>query len=308
MSGSHARLLLFVSVTALGAAGGELWVRYLRGRASRSADAERSSLRSTDTARVFPGGTTQRNRLTKIVRRSSDTSTASKQSQFGGQASRATVDSDQTSHSTDDQEQLPPAGAALQEGRAGTYILHGAEYVTGGASRKTPPPGVMSSSPVRERIRKRLLTFKESRLARAKRMAEPPWGKDRFQIVAGLIPGCSLAVVGRDFALTASPEESVAWYEKYYGLNPGEASRQEATELLRQWEAERRTLLASIIDRSLDLISQGTCARKDAIAYGIVGRQLGLIRPGESPELESVLAAGSLLQDEVVAEALKILE
>jgi hypothetical protein len=90
-------------------------------------------------------------------------------------------------------------------------------------------------------------------------------------------------------------------------VESSEAARGEATELLRRWQGERRSLLASIVERSLELNADGACAKDVAIAYGIVGRRVVLVREGDSVDLEMVLNVGSRLRETVISEARGVL-
>lgn len=298
---------------AFGVGAGELWARHARGpqenppvlvklepaQAYTSRNSPEEEARSnhqqgeSSTGEVKPG---------TPVKAAGQAEPAPVAQQGGGErhppASRAMASSD---------EQFPLSGPALITGGSGATLLHGAEYKVGGGL-PLPLSALYGAEEQLSQRQKKKLRIREGYLQRAMMLGEPPWERDQFQIVSALDPLVPLAVVGRDFEIPASPEDSVRWFEHWLGAAPSQADREEAIELLRDWEVERRAFLAKLVSRGLALAEMSRFRVSEVVAYGVVGRTLVLIRKGESPEVEEILEAAAALPETIKSEARALLE
>ncbi len=144
----------------------------------------------------------------------------------------------------------------------------------------------------------------ERALIRRKQLGPPPWGQDRFQVIGShLRIG---AVVGSDFEAPASPEDSLGWYETEARPSVSSGGREEALQLLRLFEVQRREAITRILD-TLFAVVQGDRFRTEAVAYAVVNRKLVLIESREIQGLEVLFDRARTLDDKIFDEAAQIL-
>ncbi len=193
-------------------------------------------------------------------------------------------------------------------GEAVQPFLHQAEYVILGARapRRNGPTEEHTEAARRSHIRALRI-----RLDQVRRLGEPPWSADRFQIVGALRfalggegPSAeTFAIVGRDFRVPASPEDTVTWYLDSPGsVSVPSAAREKALVLLRHYEAERRILLSRIVNRILELSSTRS-PEQGLVGYAITGHQLFLVREGASRDAEQALRAAGQIEHRIIEEA-----
>ena len=158
-------------------------------------------------------------------------------------------------------------------------------------NRETVFPLIESASPAAEgRLRASLeLTRQSLRSAKdtRERLGIAPWEESRFSAFVALPQGQSLVVLGSDFAVTASPQQSLEWYQASWALSPSEESRAAALDLLARHERTRKSMQCRIGAR-VRSITDSRPAMPEESAYLIVDGTLVRLAASDSPQLADI--------------------
>lgn len=147
-------------------------------------------------------------------------------------------------------------------------------------------------------VRQRQLLQLEADLEREFAAQPRPWSGKRFQAISLLEEPCS-TTIGAQAYLVASPSASVAWHEEYRGQKLPRDVKGELIADLTRLEGERFQAVTAVVSRIVEL-GDSRGPEDGALAYALVNGFLNIVRPGDSVELDALLAETSELTTEYV--------
>ena len=188
------------------------------------------------------------------------------------------------------------AGATWRASSLGTWVRHGQAgepYLHQASWRVSPVVAAANSQWAAPRFVERARAVHEHQLRREASLGPPPWRNERF--VAMLTTRAGFSVVGREFAIPASVEDTAKFYVEAAGtaLDDGIALR-----LLRRYEVSERQARSSVEERVRELAEAGTY-RRESLAVLARGGDLWLLSPDDCSELQALMS-----EDEARAAAL----
>lgn len=130
-----------------------------------------------------------------------------------------------------------------------------------------------------------LRTSLRDRSEQLSRLGQPPWSSSRFQAFAAVLPHHSFFVFGSDFAMTASPADSVQWYRREWDLPPAPGTDDgEAERRLSDFYVQRKETLVRIVAR-VERLSAALSPEPENSTFILVDGNLAIVRHADSPQL-----------------------
>lgn len=186
-------------------------------------------------------------------------------------------------------------GAAIRTGSAGSVLPHSQAY-----SLAYPVGGARQDE---------LNAYVERATTEFLPVQRPaPWGHDRFQIVGTV--AAALRVVGRDFTIPASVDTSVEWYQSTrYRKKLSLTDQRLLRSALQSFEQSQRQLTHRIVSHAAAVTqSESVPEIPEIVAYGILGRELFLVRKGDLRALDSASEAFATIDEDIMNEARQVIE
>ena len=123
------------------------------------------------------------------------------------------------------------------------------------------------------------------------RLPLDPWREVQFEYAAA--PSAKLRILGSDYAIRPAAEETAREYSATHGVSFDQVQaevRDEALTVIRQYEVDRRRLLASAYDAAVEAID-GRAASAPSGGILVTRGSIILFTPGDDLELDDLIAA-----------------